>query len=294
MDSEGARLVSINKVVGLLGGLTKEKALRLDRSRVPVLAATGFRTSAMSELLFTTGLAPSLQGQVLAQFLVEESPAGGTLIVDPRREESLVLAENFHRAWHNAWQAKDSKTDPPRWREIPLPKDVKHAEWAGVATKEAPKTIVFAGAAADFEILRKAWGSKAPRLVFAGDDGSWTPPEPRLEQAVFVATAFALGKESGKGHEFAKKFRAASGTDPDVYAAVAYDNLRLIAEALKKSQPLPPPPEKLREELLKLQDFPGLTGPLAFGRDQHLRRPVFVATIDGSSRTPVAVKTFNP
>src|SRR5262245_27933836 len=40
MDSEAARLVSINKVVGLLGGLTKDEALRLDRSRVPVLAAT--------------------------------------------------------------------------------------------------------------------------------------------------------------------------------------------------------------------------------------------------------------
>lgn len=294
MESVAVRLVSIDKVVGLLGGLTKDEALRLDRSRAPVLAATGFRTSAMSELLFTTGLAPSQQGQALAQYLAEQSPApaAGTLIVDPRREESLVLAEHFHRAWHAAWQKQDPKSDPPRWREMPLPKDVKHADWAGVATKDKPTTIVFVGSAADFEALRKTWGASAPRLVFAGDDGSWAPSEPLAGQTVITATAFALSKDSNKATEFAKKFRAASGADPDVHAAIAYDNLRLLAEALKKGQS--PTPENLRDELLKLQDFPGLTGPLSFGRDQHLRRAAFVATIDGSLPTPVAVKIYNP
>src|SRR5262245_20503170 len=72
MEAQAARLVSVNKAVGLLGGVTKDEALRLDRSRVPVLSPVGFRTSAMSELLFTTGLAPTTQGQVLAQFLADE------------------------------------------------------------------------------------------------------------------------------------------------------------------------------------------------------------------------------
>src|SRR5262249_38906129 len=75
MEAQAARLVSVNKGVGLLGGVTKDEALRLDRSRVPVLSPVGFRTSAMSELLFTTGLAPTTQGQVLAQFLADEAPA---------------------------------------------------------------------------------------------------------------------------------------------------------------------------------------------------------------------------
>src|SRR5438876_634179 len=36
MEAQAARLVSVNKAVGFLGGATKEEALRLDRSRVPV------------------------------------------------------------------------------------------------------------------------------------------------------------------------------------------------------------------------------------------------------------------
>src|SRR6266496_1790579 len=97
MEAQAARLVSVNKAVGFLGGVTKEEALRLDRSRVPVLSPAGFRTSAMSELLFTTGLAPATQGEVLAQFLAEDAPTAGTLIVDPRRELSSRLGRRLEQ-----------------------------------------------------------------------------------------------------------------------------------------------------------------------------------------------------
>lgn len=292
IEGQAARLVSINKAIGLLGGLTKDDALRLDRSRVPVLAATGMRTSAMSELLFTTGLPPSTQGRLLAQFLVEQSGTGGTLIVDARREEGLLVAENFRRGWIEAWSKRDDKTEPPRWTELTLPEKVKHADWAGVVLKDQPKSIVFAGAAADFEALRQAWGSAAPRLVFAGDDGSWQPQTSVAGKPVIAATAFALAKDNAKAHEFAKKYRAATGEDPDVHAAIAHDNVRLFAEALKKG--VPDKAEKLAEELAKIQDLTGLTGPLSFKGERQLRRPAFIVAIDGSTRAPATLKKFDP
>src|SRR5262245_2862124 len=102
-EGQAARLVSINKAVGLLGGLTREEALRMDRSRAPILTPIGFRTSGMSELLFTTGLTPELQGKTLAQFLADQAATAGTLIVDPRRDESLAVADSFRRAWAETW-----------------------------------------------------------------------------------------------------------------------------------------------------------------------------------------------
>ncbi|GEM_PF-2779522 len=290
VEGQAARLVSINKVVGFLGGINKEEALRLDRSRVPVLAPLGFRTSGMSDLLFTTGLPPATQGRILAQFLAEHVPAAGTLIVDPRRDEALAVAESFRRAWAEAWSKRDVKGEAPRWNEIHLPKDVKHAEWARVVVKEKAKTILFAGAAADFDLLRHAWGASTPLLVYAGDDGSWTPREHIPAQMIYVATAFALGKETTKALEFTKKFRAATGDEPDVHAALAYENVRLFAEALKKGQS--EKADKIAEELLKLKDVPGLSGPLSFGQDRQLRRPVFVA--DGTNRIPTLVKSYEP
>lgn len=293
-EGQAARLVSINKAVGLLGGLTCDEALRMDRSRVPILAPIGFRTSAMSELLFTTGLTPAIQGKVLAQFLAEQASAAGTLIVDPRRDEAQAVADDFRRAWAEALSKRD--VEIPRWNELTLPKDVKHAEWAKIVSKDKPKTIVFAGAAADFEALRQAWGSTATRLVFAGDDGSWSPLTSVAGQTVYLATAFAPGKDQTKALEFAKKYRTATGEDADVHAAVAYDNVLLFAEALKKVQPATPEKlgEKLGEELLKLQEFAGLTGPLSFTPARQLRRPAFIAAVDGALRAVSSVKKYDP
>lgn len=292
MEAQAARLVSINKAVGLLGGLTRDEALRLDRSRAPVLTPIGMRTTAMSDLVFTTGLSPRMQGDALAQFLVDEAPAAGSLIVDPRRDESLAFAQRFRHSWEDSWQKKHAKGTPPRWIELALPKDTKPVEWAESVSKDQRRTIVFAGAAADFETLRRAWGASAPVLVFAGDDGSWIPDQPLAGQTVYVATAFALVGEASKAHEFAKKYREANRQDPDVDAAIAYDNVRLFVEALKKGQSASP--EKIRDELLKIQDFTGLTGPLSFTKDQHLRRPAFITRIDGSTHVPAAIKSYPP
>jgi ABC-type branched-subunit amino acid transport system substrate-binding protein len=93
VEAAAARLVSVNRAVGLLGGLTSSEALRLDRVRVPVLASCGYRTSAMSELLFTTGLAPSRQGELLARHLAAELPGPVVIVVDNRRAESQAGGE---------------------------------------------------------------------------------------------------------------------------------------------------------------------------------------------------------
>jgi ABC-type branched-subunit amino acid transport system substrate-binding protein len=293
-EGQAARLVSINKAVALLGGLTRDEALRLDRSRVLVLTPIGLRTSGMGDLLFTTGLAPTFQGKALAQFLAEQSPAGGTLIVDSRRDEALAVADSFRRAWAEAFSKRDAEA--PRWSELTLPKDVKHAEFAKSVSAEQPKAIVFAGAGTDFEALRQAWGSTAARLVFAGDDGFWSPQASIAGQTIHLATAFALGKDQTRALEFAKKYRAATGEDADVHAAVAHDNVLLLTEALKKAQPLTLDKlgEKLSEELLKIQDFPGLTGPLSFAPSRQLRRPAFIVAVDGASRAVTVVKKVDP
>lgn len=290
-EAQAARLVSVNKVVGLIGGATKEEALALERARAPVLSPLGFRTSAMKDLLFTTGVSPATRGEFLADFLSETAPKAGVLIVDPRRDEASAFAETFRRAWQDVWHKKDAKAEPGRWREIDLPKDAKLAEWATEAVLDAPTSVVFCGSGADFEKVRRAWGAAVPVVVFAGDDGAWQG-EPIAGQTVYVATAFALGRDGSKADEFAKKYREQNRHAPDVHAAVAYDNVRLLVEALKLGQAAAP--EKLREQLLKIKDFPGLTGPLTFTPEQHLRRTVFVARVDGPGRVPAVVKAYGP
>jgi branched-chain amino acid transport system substrate-binding protein len=281
MEAAAARLVSVNRAVALLGGAGKDEALRLDRVRVPVLAPAGLRTSAMSELLFTTGLAPARQGELLAKHLADSSAAPLALIVDNRRDETQTFAEAFKKTWAQAAaKAKDSAAP----LEIGFGKDAKFTEVAARAGK--PKTVVFAGAADDFRALRREL--KGLSWVYAGDDGSLMPADLSAGETVLVATAFAA--KEGKAADFAKKYRDKFQDEATVHAALAYDNLRLVVEALQKGQSSAP--DKLREELLKIKDFAGLTGPLSFAPDQHLSRPAFIAEL--RSEGMAVVKTIAP
>jgi branched-chain amino acid transport system substrate-binding protein len=65
------------------------------------------------------------------------------------------------------------------------------------------------------------------------------------------------------------------GEPPDVAAALAFDNARLLFEALRQCQGTFTPGQ-IREKLAELKDFPMLTGSAAFDDTGQLRRPAFV------------------
>ena len=66
----------------------------------------------------------------------------------------------------------------------------------------------------------------------------------------------------------------------DVHAALAYEGVKLLAEALKRCGP---DLTQVKEKLAELKDLAGLAGPLAFGSDQRLRRPAFVVHLENGT-----------
>src|SRR5262249_45074602 len=105
-EGGAVRLVTVDKVLALMGGTTAEEVLRLDRvnapeepgrperRRAPVLTPLGWKTAGMSELVFCLGLSPAYQGQVLARFIAEKwTPERLTMLVDERREDAGMIAD---------------------------------------------------------------------------------------------------------------------------------------------------------------------------------------------------------
>jgi len=109
--------------------------------------------------------------------------------------------------------------------------------------------------------------------------------KPRVKDLYFV-TAFAADSDAPKGVDFAKRYKAAFGEEPDVHAALAFDDMNLLHEAAvrsKESLTL----QGIRDELVKLKDFPGLSGPLSFTPERQLQRPAFVVRQDESGSKTV-------
>jgi len=66
-EAQAVRLVSFNRAVTLLGGLTAEETAALDRAQVPVLTFQGQPVAGVSSQVFYLGISPKTQGDALAK-----------------------------------------------------------------------------------------------------------------------------------------------------------------------------------------------------------------------------------
>ncbi|MBI3410299.1 MAG: ABC transporter substrate-binding protein [Planctomycetes bacterium] len=281
-ESEAVRLVKVNKVPALYGGQTPAEVQRLERARVPLVTPAGLAPRQLGEATFSIGISPAIQGQTLARFLMEDQKIERIVVVaDERREESQVLVDAFQRELN-----KDGADNAPAVVVITFGKDAKYTDMAAKAIDTKPAALLFAGKARDFLAFRKELAPSMPLVLFAGDDGSLRPSE--SGEPVVTVTAFAVDPDLPKTQEFARKFRETFQQVPDVNAALAYDGVRLVVEALGRTQN----GEALVEELKKTSEFPSLTGPISFGLDRVLRRPAFVVRLEGGKI--VLLKRVNP
>jgi branched-chain amino acid transport system substrate-binding protein len=284
-EAEAARLVAVNRVVGLLGGTTAKELAGLDRSQAPVLSPLGFVPPGSGGQAFCIGMQPTQQATALARFIGEELKLTHVaIIVDEQREESQRFTEPFEKALR---AVNVAKKDELRLATIRFGKEPKWAEVVTEANGVEPKVVVFVGKSADAREFRKGFGPKKAAFVFAGDDGDFASLDagPGAE-AVHLATAFAIDAESPRTQQFAARYKEAFKAEPTVQAALGYEALRMAVDALKRAQPTLTH-EKFREELRKVKDLAGLAGPLSVTGEQVVQRTIFVVRHEGSSFVPL-------
>jgi branched-chain amino acid transport system substrate-binding protein len=280
-ESQAVRLVSVNRVAGLIGGLTPEQVVALDRSHITVVSPCGVRPAGVSDLVFAIGMRPAQQAFVLAKYAAEDLKiADVTIVIDERREAFASVADAFARQFAQTCQAmgKTATTTPVRYG-----KDAKWEDLAArIVERKSAGAVVFAGAARDWPELRRKQAITVP-LLFAGEDGDVANLEPgAAKETIYHATAFAPDADAPHAQAFIRKYREGFKEDPDVAAALGYEALQLYAAALKEISPAFTT-EKLLTALRGTKDFPGLAGPLTMTAEQHVRRPLYVMRRTGTA-----------
>ena len=85
---------------------------------------------------------------------------------------------------------------------------------------------------------------------------------PAADNVVFPMPGFDPDSDDAAVRAFAGAYRARYGEDPDVYAAHAYDAVRVLATAAERSGSLEV--DDVKDALLKIDDYEGATGRMAF------------------------------
>lgn len=82
--------------------------------------------------------------------------------------------------------------------------------------------------------------------------------------------------EKARIKEFIKKFIEKYGVDPEYYAPIGYDAVKILALAIEKGGFKP---EQIKNELYQIKDFPGLSGTTSFDENGDVIKPVILKTV---------------
>jgi branched-chain amino acid transport system substrate-binding protein len=267
------RLLTVNRVPALLDDTGAAQLDTVARAagpyKIPVITSSPLPVSPLNEYLLSATVTPAYQAQVLARFAAADLKATSVTVVSDNRSARFGALDDAF--------VKELRKQGGRVEEASYKADSEFSDLAARLKKAPPAAIFVAGAAAD---LAKLWpllhaAAPAAPLLVAGDEGgaSAVAADP-ANGPVYVASAFAAEGLTPAGQELNKRYHERFGQNLDARAALAYDGLRLLADAVRRARTLVP--ETIQKELLATDDFPSLTGPLSFTKDHCARRPVFV------------------
>jgi branched-chain amino acid transport system substrate-binding protein len=269
VQAEAVRLVTVNKVVGLLVDSEPDRVERiakeLELSTVPVVTPTMLSAAPAAENLFAFNLTAPQQGRVLARFAAEHlKPARVATIADQRSAAGMAFAAGFAKEF-----AKDGS---PRVEQWTFENAAALADLVNPIKKLQPEAIVFAGSGADWPGICTQLHEADLRVpMLFGDDFGAIASNAR--ENVYSATSFAPEKVA-VDQDFVRKYRDRFHETPDVHAALAYEAIRTMCKALNQTKTMTG--QELRKELLDTASFPGLLGSLSFDKDRTIRRPTVI------------------
>ncbi len=318
--AEGIRLKQINQVTALLGGDDAREVAGLDQVGLPVVSPAGWHNAETGRMVFLTGLAPAFRGQILADFAAAQKPAGVSslvgetltpwaiwplltagqlaaqvhaperivVLVDLRRKEFVQAAAAFTKRYGKKIAAQfpgQTVTSPLTWN---YENDDQLAEHVKRLADEPASRVCVAGEVAAVQKLRGSAGSKSVPILFAGLDGS----EAALLSvqgkgaSIVLATAWVPDAATELNSHFVATYHKAFGEAPDVHAALAYDDARVLFEALRRCDRVYSSAE-IQDKLAGLKDFPILTGNASFDDAGQLQRPAFLVRLQDDQATTI-------
>lgn len=100
-----------------------------------------------------------------------------------------------------------------------------------------------------------------------------------------VGNIFAPSADNKVGTDFSANFTSKFNAKATVYAALAYDSIKMLAQAMKDADSLDP--TKVAEQLRTVKDFPGAMGSTTMGEGQTASYPLYRYTISGGAVQPL-------
>jgi branched-chain amino acid transport system substrate-binding protein len=279
-------LIDTDKVTALVGEITTDRSLVAapiaQQRGIPMITpgATNEKVTAAGNYVFRACYTDAFQAAVMAKFarslevekaaiLYDESNPYGSSLRDAFKAEfakqgGSIIAEESYRAG-----------------------DADFARQLNAIKLKSPDSIFLPSYFSDAALIIKQARQLGVEGPFLGTDG-WDSNEllkigGSAVNNCYFASHFSSEHLSDKGKTFNEAYRAKFQAESPPLAALAYDAVWLVADALKRAGSAEP--AALRDALSGTKDFPGVTGTITMGEDRNPRKPAAVIRIQDGKFT---------
>lgn len=275
LRAETARLLTVNKVRGILLGSNAQHARQLaptaQQFKAPVLTSAELLPGSHRGALTLTPTFDAM-AKVLTAFISEDLNLKSIELLV--RQSSPYCTEMASRI-QAQWQQQPGQA-------ITIQGFEESTDWPLEIPRKQGRILVLLGTAKDLQVLqtKQAEQLDRPPLLFAGEI---------LERAgirrtvvsgsVYLPTLYFSEKFTKTGKDFLQSYEQRFHTPPGIFAMQGYEMAHILGQALRQTGSAKGPLQG--ESLSQEKTFQGLTGPITF-QDQYAKRPIYVISRSGS------------
>jgi len=280
------KLIGTDKVVAIIGagasGNSLAAAPSAQSAHVPLISpsSTNPAVTQAGDYIFRACFIDAFQGEVMARFTANTLKAKtAAIMVDFNSPYSRGLSEFFEISFvklDGRIVAKQSYSQG----------DADFRGQLSAIKAAAPDVIYIPGYYGDVAVIARQARQLGLTQPLLGGDG-WDAPElwelgRDALNGCYMTNHYSIDTPSQTIQKFVEGYRHRYGNlTPDAHAALAYDALKFLAEAMRKAGTTDGP--KVREALAATKNFVGVTGIISMDKDRNAVKPAVIMKLqDGS------------
>ncbi|MGH9882521.1 MAG: ABC transporter substrate-binding protein [Pyrinomonadaceae bacterium] len=272
------KLIDQDRVIALIGevasGNTLAAAPKAQAAKVPMISpsSTNPAVTQVGDYVSRVCFIDPFQGEVMAKFAANTLKAKtAAIMLDFNSPYSRGLTEFFESSFTKLGGRvldKQSYTQGDR--------DYK-GQLTAIRSKN-PDVIYVPGYYGEVGVIAKQGdqlGIKAPMLGGDGWDATqlWDLGGSSLN-GDFISNHYSVDDPSPAIQKFVADYKARNGNVPDALAALGYDAMKVLADAIKRAGTTEGP--QLRDAINSTRNFPGVTGTITIDKDRNAVKPAVV------------------
>lgn len=285
------RLVSQDNVLALIGEATSGKskigAQIAQANKVPMLtpSATNPEVTQVGNYIFRACFIDPFQGFVMAKFMTENLKFKKAAILrDVKSDYSVGLSDVF--------VAELKKMGGEVVADLAYQEgDIDFKSQLTAIKAKNPEVIFIPGYYNEVALVAKQLKELGMKQIMLGGDG-WSSPKlfEIAKDAInghYYSNHYTTESNDPKTIEFVKNYKAKFHEDPDVMAALGYDAMYLMAEAIKNAKAQTR--DDVRDALANIKGFKGATGEISMNEKRDADKSAVVVRIEGSNYKMITV-----